>query len=133
MKNTKQCYELTLEAKTFWVRAMGVWTLRDAQEYIRDFRSTVNPIIGGPWALVLDVRDWQASPLDVVACITDNSNWCMRNNLMFAIALMPKDHVSGWQYLKATAVDLPEGFIRHRVEQVEAARDLLTTAGYLNF
>lgn len=132
MKKIKKCYELTLKDRTYWVKAIGVWTLRDVEEYIRDFRSQVNPIIGASWGLVLDVRDWQASPLDVIAGITDNSNWCVRNHLMFVVALLPKDHVSGWQFLKATAVDLPEGFVKHRVDSEEEARKLLQDAGYLS-
>ncbi len=48
MKNMKHCYDLTLEERTLWVRAIGVWTARDIDDYIRDFRATVNPIISGP-------------------------------------------------------------------------------------
>jgi hypothetical protein len=131
MKNFKHCYDLMLEDRTLWVRAIGVWTVRDIEEYIRDFRATVNSLINAPWALVLDARQWQTSPKDIFAGVTDNSNWCVRNNLAHVIALLPQDHVIGWQFLKATAVEMPESLVRQRASSDEEARQLLLAAGFI--
>ncbi len=131
MKNMKICYELTLEDRTLWVRAIGVWTARDIEEYIRDFRAKVNPLISLPWALVLDVRAWQTSPQDILAGALDNTRWCVRNNLVHVVALVPKDHIIGWQFLKATSVEMPELMVRQRAENEEEARNFLRAAGFV--
>lgn len=131
MKNMKHCYDLTLEDRTLWVRAIGVWTVRDIDDYIRDFRATVNPVISGPWACVLDVRAWQTSPQDILAGTMDNTLWCVRNNLVHVVALVPKDHIIGWQFLKATSVEMPEHLVRQRAQNEDEARQLLIDAGFI--
>jgi hypothetical protein len=131
MKYNEPAYVLRLEQRTLWVKAIGVWTSRDISEYIRDFRTTVQPVIGAPWALVLDVRQWQTSPKEIFAGVTDNSIWCVKHHLTHVIALLPADHVIGWQFLKATSIDMPETLVRQRADSEQEARDNLIAAGYL--
>ncbi|ALZ76153.1 hypothetical protein [Rheinheimera sp. F8] len=131
MKDAKPAYELCLEQQTLWVRAIGVWTSRDIREYIGDFRDIVQPIIDRPWALVLDVRDWQTSPKEIFAGVTDNSNWCVQHGLAHVIALLPADHVIGWQFLKATAIEMPDALVRQRADTADEARRNLFAAGFL--
>ncbi|MFN6264468.1 MAG: hypothetical protein ACK4XG_16780 [Chromatiaceae bacterium] len=132
MKVANPAYELYLEQQTLWVRAIGVWTSRDIKEYIEDFRDIVQPIINRPWALVLDVRDWQTSPKEIFAGVTDNSNWCVQHRLAHVIALLPADHVIGWQFLKATAIEMPETLVRQRTDTTDEARRNLVAAGFLD-
>ena len=132
MKDANPAYELYLEQQTLWVRAIGVWTSRDINEYIRDFRDIVQPIINRPWALVLDVRDWQTSPQEIFAGVTDNSNWCVQHRLAHVIALLPADHVIGWQFLKATAIEMPDALVRQRADNADEARRNLVAAGFLD-
>jgi hypothetical protein len=47
------------------------------------------------------------------------------------IALLPADHVIGWQFLKATSIDMPETLVRQRAGSEQEARDNLIAAGYL--
>ena len=131
MKNIRHCYEISLHDKTLWVRAIGVWTVRDLEDYIKDFRTTANSLIRGPWALVLDARRWETSPNDIFAGILDNSNWCIRNNLAHVVALLPQDHVIGWQFVKATSVEVPESLVKQRANTDEEARAMLIAAGFL--
>lgn len=131
MNHSASAYVLELEHKTLWVQAIGVWTTRDIQAYIRDFRAIVQPIMQSPWALVLDARQWQTSPKEIFAGVTDNSIWCVQHQLAHVIALLPANHVTGWQFLKATAIDMPEDLVRQRVDTPEQARQNLVVAGYL--
>jgi hypothetical protein len=129
--NSALAYVLELEHKTLWVQAIGVWTTRDIQAYVRDFRAIVQPIMQSPWALVLDARQWQTSPKEIFSGVTDNSIWCVQHQLAHVIALLPANHVTGWQFLKATAIDMPESLVRQRVDSTEQARHNLVVAGYL--
>ncbi len=131
MKNAQPAYRLKLEQRTLWVRAIGVWTVRDIADYIADFRATVQPILGQPWALVLDVREWQTSPKEIFAGVADNSTWCVQHQLAHVVALLPADHVIGWQFLKATAVEMPPSLVRQRADSEQEARNNLVSAGFL--
>lgn len=131
MRSNHPAFELLLEDQTLWVRALGVWTLRDVDDYVRAFRELVAPIIGKPWALVLDVRQWQASPAEIFAAALDNSEWCLAHQLAHVIALVPADHLVGWQFVKATSVDVPGPLVRQRAGNDEEARQNLLVAGFI--
>lgn len=131
MRSNHPAFELLLEDQTLWVRALGVWTLRDVDDYVRAFRELVAPIIVKPWALVLDVRQWQASPAEIFASALDNSEWCLAHQLAHVIALVPADHLVGWQFVKATSVDVPGPLVRQRAGSDEEARQNLLVAGFI--
>lgn len=131
MLNHNPAFALVLEDQTLWVRAIGVWTVRDVEEYVRAFRELVAPVIQQPWALVLDVRQWQTSPAEIFAAALDNSEWCIAHQLAHVIALVPEDHLVGWQFVKATSVDLPGHLVRQRAASELEARKSLTVAGFI--
>lgn len=131
MRSNHHAFELELEDQTLWVRALGVWTLRDVDDYVRAFRELVAPLIGKPWALVLDVRQWQTSPAEIFAAALDNSEWCLAHQLAHVIALVPADHLVGWQFVKATSVDVPGPLVRQRAGSDEEARQNLLLAGFI--
>ncbi|WP_348733445.1 hypothetical protein [Rheinheimera texasensis] len=131
MRSNHPAFELELEDQTLWVRALGVWTLRDVDDYVRAFRELVAPLIGKPWALVLDVRQWQTSPAEIFAAALDNSAWCLAHQLAHVIALVPADHLVGWQFVKATSVDVPGPLVRQRAGSDEEARQNLLVAGFI--
>lgn len=131
MLNHNPAFELVLEDQTLWVRAFGVWTVRDVDEYVRAFRELVAPVIQQPWALVLDVRQWQTSPAEIFTAALDNSEWCIAHQLAHVIALVPDDHLVGWQFIKATSVDLPGHLVRQRAASDSEARQSLLAAGFI--
>jgi hypothetical protein len=131
MRSNHPAFELVLEDQTLWVRAIGVWTIRDVEEYVRAFRELVAPVISKPWALVLDVRQWQASPAEIFAAALENSEWCLAHQLAHVIALVPADHLVGWQFVKATSVDVPGSLVRQRAGSDEEARQNLLVAGFI--
>lgn len=131
MRPNHLAFEIVLEHQTLWVRALGVWTSRDVDEYVRVFRETVRPVIDNPWAVVLDVRQWQTSPAEIFSAARDNSQWCIEHRLACVIALVPNDSLVGWQFVKATSVEVPDYLIRQRVETDQQARESLIAAGFL--
>lgn len=131
MRSNNAAFELVLEDQTLWVRAFGVWTIRDVEEYVKAFRKTVQPVIDKPWAVVLDVRQWQTSPAEIFVAAQDNSQWCVEHRLAHAVALVPSDSLIGWQFVKSTSVDVPAYLVRQRVDTDEEARNNLIAAGFL--
>jgi hypothetical protein len=130
MKQHK-AYQLTLEKRTVWVKATGIVTVRSAGDYQRDLKQLVQPLLGSPWALVMDVRSWQPSPLAVIDILKEVSLWCFANQLKFVVVLQPDDALLAWQYLKATDVTKPADLIRHLVADDQQARQVLSAADFL--
>lgn len=126
-----KAYQLRLEQQTLWVTAFGTSTLRDVEEYVREFRLLVQPLLLKPWACVLDMRQWQPSPIETFALFQDNSIWCIRHNLACAQVLLPADPLLAWQYLKSTDVGKPAGFRSERVSDEAEARKNLQALGFL--
>jgi hypothetical protein len=126
-----KAYQLKLMDQVLWVQVFGVSTLLGTEEYIRDFRALVAPATAKPWAVVLDIRQWQASPAQSLELLKQNSVWAIANNLHHVELLLPADQMLTWQYLKATEVEKPEYLTRHTAENEESARLFLQAAGYL--
>ncbi len=126
-----KAYQLQLMDQVLWVQVFGVSTLLGTEEYIRDFRALVTPLVAKPWAVLLDIRQWQASPAQSLELLKQNSVWAIANNLHHVELLLPADQLLTWQYLKATEVEKPEYLTRHIAEDEESARLSLQAAGYL--
>jgi len=126
-----KAYQLQLMDQVLWVQVFGVSSLLGTEEYIRDFRALVAPIVAEPRAVVLDIRQWQASPAQSLDLLKQNSVWAFAHNLHHVELLLPADEMLTWQYLKATEVDKPAYLTRHVAEDEESARLFLQAAGYL--
>ncbi|MBU0912054.1 MAG: hypothetical protein KKF22_05905 [Gammaproteobacteria bacterium] len=126
-----KAYQLQLMDQVLWVQVFGVSSLLGTEEYVRDFRALVTPIVAQPWAVVLDIRQWQASPAQSLDLLKQNSVWAFAHNLHHVELLLPADEMLTWQYLKATEVDKPAYLTKHIAEDEESARLFLQAAGYL--
>lgn len=126
-----KAYQLQLMDQVLWVQVFGVSSLLGTEEYIRDFRALVASIVTQPWAVVLDIRHWQASPSQSLDLLKQNSVWAFAHNLHHVELLLPADEMLTWQYLKATEVEKPAYLTKHIAEDEESARLYLQAAGYL--
>ncbi len=130
-KRQTKAYQIQQMDHVLWVQVFGVSSLLGTEEYVRDFRALITPVITKPWAIVLDIRLWQASPAQSLQLLKQNSEWAIANNLHHVELLLPADEMLTWQYLKATEVEKPEYLTRHIAESEESARLNLQAAGYL--
>jgi hypothetical protein len=126
-----KAYQLQLLDQVLWVRAFGVSSVLGTEEYIRDFRALASSVLNQPWAVVLDIRQWQASPAQSLDLLRQNSEWAFAQNLHHVELLLPGDEMLTWQYLKATEVEKPTYLTKHIAEDEESARLYLQAAGYL--
>lgn len=126
-----KAYQIQQIDQVLWVQVFGVSTLLGTEEYVRDFRTLVAPATAKPWAVVLDIRQWQPSPAQALELLKQNSVWAIANNLHHVELLLPTDELLTWQYLKATEVQKPAYLTRHIAEDEASARQFLQAAGYL--
>ncbi len=127
----QEAYQLRLESRTVWVKPKGVITVTSAKQYQHDLQQLVQPLIGRPWAMVMDLTNWQPSPLPVVDVLKQITLWCFANQLTHVALIQPDNPLLTWQYLKATDVDKPANFVRVQVSTEFEARQQLVNAGFL--
>lgn len=127
----KQAFKLKLENKVLVATGFGVWTARDAEEYVAQFRRIVAPIANKPWAIILDVSAWEMSPIEVFALIKDNTQWCYQHNLAMAVSILPRDELLKWQFGKSTEINKPANFISEFSKDVASAMDIIHAAKVL--
>jgi len=130
-RGKQKSYQLKLIDSVLWVQVYGVSSVLSTEEYIRDFRALALPLVTKPWAVVLDIRQWQASPAQALALLRQNSLWAFAHHLHHVELLLPADEMLTWQYMKATEVKKPVYLTRHIAENEESARLSLQAAGYL--
>jgi len=128
----EKSYRIEINDRVLWVTALGVTTLRDTEEYVEEFRRTVQPLLGAPWACVLDMRGWLPSPSETFALYRDNSLWCFARQLSYVVVILPLEPVQAWQYIKATDVPRPDTVITERAADENQARSVLRALGYLD-
>jgi hypothetical protein len=124
-------YLLKLQDRSLWVTAQGVATLHNTREYIAEFTTLVSGLVQQPWALVLDLRGWQPSPMEVFELLRQHSRWCFAQQLLHVEIIQPADPLLVWQYLKATEVERPDALVRNFAADETAARLSLQAAGFL--
>jgi hypothetical protein len=127
----KPSYQIHRTANVLWVQAYGITTMRDVQDYLEDFRTTIQPVMHQPWACVMDMRRWQPSPAEQFAALRENTTWCMQNNLRLAIVLLPADPLLAWQFVQTTAVEKREDFLSVRAKDDEDTLAILQHQGFL--
>lgn len=131
MPNQKP-FTLKLEQRVLWVTAHGLWTTSSVEQYIQEFRSLVRPLTVAPWALVLDIRNWQICPADVLQRCVDNTQWCYRHKLAHVETIYADNSMVLWQFAKATAAIKPASLVSLAATDEVSARQSLVSAGYLS-
>lgn len=127
----KSSYQIRRTGAVLWVQAYGITTMRDVQDYLADFRRTIEPVADQPWACVMDMRRWQPSPAEQFAALRENTTWCMQHNLRLAIVLLPADPLLAWQFVQTTLVEKPTDFLSVRAKDDEETIEILQQQGFL--
>ncbi|MCH8538010.1 MAG: hypothetical protein LAT66_09595 [Alkalimonas sp.] len=127
----KKRFQIVVEERVIWVKAMGTWTSLTVTDYVTELRAQVQRLIQNPWAIVLDAREWQACPADVFAQLQAKTDWCLQHQLKFGVVLLPEQPLLCWQFAKATEGERPEGYQKVVVADEAEARSVLKQAGFI--
>lgn len=63
-----------------YAKVFGIWKADIARSYHEDFKVEVAPIIGKPWAKVIDLTNWRTSFPEVIKIIGEHMAWSRANN-----------------------------------------------------
>lgn len=127
-----KAYRISIEDRTIWVTVQGVSTVLTTRDYIQELKRKVKNLSFAPWAIVLDLRKWEASPAEIFLMLQQATSWCLEHNLRHSETLLPENTLLMWQFVKTTDVDKPDFLTSNIAVDDEAARLSLQAAGYLN-
>jgi hypothetical protein len=68
-----------------YVKVYGQWTAETAQRYHEEFKRDVQPLLGKPWAKLVDLTSWKTSRNEVTSVIGRHMAWLRANNVALSI------------------------------------------------
>jgi hypothetical protein len=71
-----------------YVKIFGIWKAETARSYHEDFKVEVEPILGRPWAKLIDLTNWKTSYPDVINVIGQHMDWSRRNEVALSIYVL---------------------------------------------
>ena len=78
-------FEVEESARLLLVKVYGVWRVATAENYAKDFKEEVKPLIEKPWAKLIDLTNWKTAYPEVVTLIGQHNVWCRANNMEWAV------------------------------------------------
>ncbi len=92
-----------------YVKVYGQWKAETAQRYHDDFKEEMKPLLGKPWAKVVDVSNWKTSRNEVTDVIGKHMAWSRANKVALSIYVI--NNVSTFRQLN-------EMFVKGGTKQV---------------
>ncbi len=89
--------EVDLENAVVYAKVYGQWTAETAQRYHDEFKKEVQPLLGQPWAKIVDVSNWKTSRNEVTAVVGKHMSWSKANGVALSIYVI--DNVSTFRQL----------------------------------
>lgn len=80
-----------------YVKVYGRWKAETAEQYHTDFIEAMKPLLGQPWAKVVDVSAWKTSRNEVTTVLGKHMAWSRENKV--ALSLYVIDNVSTFRQL----------------------------------
>ncbi len=81
-------FDVDKKNRVIYVKAFGIWKADIARSYVEDFKTEVQPIIGKPWAKLIDLSSWKTSYPDVVEIIGSHMDWSRNNNVAMSLYVL---------------------------------------------
>lgn len=63
----------------------GIWKEETANDYYREFMETAKPLLKGPWAKLIDLRNWKSSYPEIIEIIGQHLKWCRENGMVYSV------------------------------------------------
>jgi len=70
------------------VKIYGQWQVETARRYHEDFKREVEPLLGRPWARIVDLTNWKTSRNEVTAVIGKHMAWSRENGVALSIYII---------------------------------------------
>ncbi len=71
-----------------YVKVYGQWRAETAERYHTDFKENMKPLLGKPWAKVVDLTNWKTSRNEVTDVIGKHMAWSRQNQVALSIYII---------------------------------------------
>jgi hypothetical protein len=68
-----------------YVKVYGQWKAETAERYHEDFKREMQPLLGKPWAKIVDLTNWKTSRNEVTGVIGKHMAWSKANKVALSI------------------------------------------------
>jgi len=77
--------DVDAENAVVYVKVYGQWKAETAERYHEDFKKQMQPLIGKPWAKIVDLTSWKTSRNEVTTVIGKHMAWSRANQVALSI------------------------------------------------
>ena len=78
-------FDVDTEKRVIYEKIYGVWRKETADTYHQEFEAAVQPLLGKPWAKVVDLINWKTSYPEMVQVVARHLRWCRENGMGLSI------------------------------------------------
>jgi len=92
-------YTIDVDEKNtvIYAKIHGLWKAETAENYHNDFKEEVEPLLGEPWARLIDCTNWKTSRNEVTDLVGRHMAWSRQHNA--ALSLYVLDNPSTFRQL----------------------------------
>ena len=71
-----------------YIKVHGQWSTEVAEAYHKDFKDDMEPLLGKPWAKIVDLCGWKVSRDEVTSIIGKHMQWSKDNKVALSIYVL---------------------------------------------
>ncbi len=77
-----------LDRRLILEKIYGSWTKETARSYHEEFMHVAAPLLGSPWAKVVNLTNWKSSYPDMIKVVGEHLRWCRENGMTLSINII---------------------------------------------
>lgn len=81
-------FRVDAERAIIYAKVHGLWKADVAKSYHEDFKEEVKPLLGKPWAKLIDLSNWRTSYPEVIAVIGKHMLWSTQNGCALSVYVL---------------------------------------------
>jgi hypothetical protein len=81
-------FRVDTDSGIIFAKIHGLWKAVTAKSYHDDFKAEVQPLLGKPWAKLIDLSNWRTSYPDVITIIGKHMMWSTQNGCALSVYVL---------------------------------------------
>ena len=81
-------FRVDTDCAIIFAKVHGLWKADTAKSYHDEFKEEVKPLLGKPWAKLIDLSGWRTSYPDVITIIGKHMIWSTQNGCALSIYVL---------------------------------------------
>lgn len=81
-------FDVDTKNRVIYAKVFGIWKAEIARGYHEDFKVEVQPILGKPWAKLIDLTNWRTSYPEVIDIIGEHMEWSRQHDVALSLYVL---------------------------------------------